>query len=61
MNDSEKIRMEGNRKNFVMDMVHDNPGELPFQTEFRKPQKLIEYGFNTQVYKYFDTTVSLNP
>lgn len=58
MNDSEKIRMEGNRKNFVMDMVHDNPGELPFQTEFRKPQKLIEYGFNTQVYKYFDTTVS---
>lgn len=42
---------------FVMDMVHDNPGEKPFDTAFRKPEKLIEYGYNTQVYRYFATTV----
>lgn len=41
-----------------MDMVHDNPGEEPFDTAFRRPEKLIEYGYNTQVYKYLDTTVS---
>ena len=49
--------MKKSKMNLVMDMVHDNPGEAPFQTAFRKPEKLIEYGFNTQVYKYFDTTV----
>lgn len=45
---------------FVMDMIHDNPGEAPFNTAFRKPEKLMEYGYNTQVYKYFDTTLFLD-
>lgn len=49
--------MTEKQKCFVMDMVHDNPGEEPFETAFRKPEKLIEYGYNTQVYKYFDTTI----
>lgn len=49
--------MRERQHKFVMDMIHDNPGERPFDTAFRKPEKLIEYGFNTQVYKYFDTTV----
>lgn len=53
----EDARMAEGKKHFVMDMIHDNPGEAPFETAFRKPEKLIEYGFNTQVYKYFDTTV----
>lgn len=38
-------------------MVHDNPGEPRFETSFRKPEKLIQYGYNTQVYRYFATTV----
>lgn len=41
-----------------MDMVHDNPGEKPFETAFRKPEKLIEYGYNTQVFRYFATTAA---
>ena len=53
----EESRMTEKQKCFVMDMVHDNPGEEPFETAFRKPEKLIEYGYNTQVYKYFDTTI----
>ena len=40
---------------FIMDMVHDNPGEERFKTEFRKPEKLIEYGYNTQVFKHLNT------
>lgn len=44
---------------FIINMVHDNPGEPPFCTEFRKPKKSIEYGFNTQVFRYCGTTVSL--
>ena len=47
-----------NKIEFVMDMVHDNPGEKPFDTAFRRPEKLIEYGYNTQVYRYFATAVS---
>ncbi len=44
---------------FIMDMVHDNPGEERFNTSFRNPEKLIEYGFNTQVFKHNNTTVTL--
>ena len=44
--------------NFVMDMVHYNPGEKPFDTEFTQPEKLIKYGYNTQVYRYIATAVS---
>lgn len=43
---------------FIMDMVHDNPGEKPFDTAFRNPEKLVKYGYNTQVYRYFATTAS---
>ena len=49
--------MQQDKIKFVMDMVHDNPGEKPFDTAFRKPEKLIDYGYNTQVYRYFATTV----
>lgn len=42
----------------LMDMVHDNPGEERTKTAFRNPEKLLEYGYNTQVFKHNDTTVS---
>ncbi len=45
---------------FIMDMVHDNPGEERFKTEFRKPEKLIEYGYNTQVFKHSNTIVDFS-
>lgn len=41
-----------------MDMVHDNPGEERTKTSFRNPEKLLEYGYNTQVFKHNDTTVT---
>ncbi len=43
---------------FILNMVHDNPGEEPFATEFRNPEKSIEYGFNTQVFRQCGTTAS---
>lgn len=43
---------------FIMDMVHDNPGEPRFVTKFRDPKVLIDYGFNTQVFRQNNTAVS---
>jgi len=34
---------------FVLDMVHDNPGEPPQPTAFRDPRKLADWGYNGQV------------
>lgn len=43
---------------FIMDMVHHNPGEAPFETNFLKPEKLREYGYNAQVFKHINTAVN---
>lgn len=43
---------------FIMDMVHDNPGEPRFNTSFRNPEKLVSYGYNTQVFRQNNTTVT---
>lgn len=40
---------------FIMDMVHDNPGEKRTETIFRNPETLVEYGYNTQVFKHLNT------
>lgn len=45
---------------FIMDMVHHNPGEPPFETEFLNPKKLAEYGYNAQVFKHINTAVTFN-
>jgi hypothetical protein len=34
---------------FIMDMVQDNPGELPQKTSFRDPRRLADWGYNGQV------------
>lgn len=44
---------------FLMDMVHHNPGEAPFETSFLEPQKLKEYGYNAQVFKHINTALTL--
>lgn len=36
---------------FIIDMVHHNPGEALFDSEFLRPEKLARYGFNGQVSK----------
>ena len=41
-----------------MDMVHDNPGEPRFTTKFRDPKTLVDFGFNTQVFRQNNTAVS---
>ena len=43
---------------FIMDMVHDNPGEPRFATKFRDPETLLDFGFNTQVFRQNNTAVS---
>ena len=43
---------------FIMDMVHDNPGEARFITGFRDPGTLVDFGFNTQVFRQNNTAVS---
>ena len=34
---------------FVLDMVHNNPGEPPQPTAFRDPRRLADWGYNGQV------------
>lgn len=41
---------------FILDMVHDNPGEKPFDTKFRDPAVLRAWGYNGQVIKTFPQT-----
>ncbi len=47
-----------NKMEFIMDMVHHNPGEAPFDTAFLNPEKLCEYGYNSQVFKHINTAVT---
>ena len=39
---------------YMLDMVHHNPGEPPFQTRFSDPAHLVDYGFNGQVFKHIN-------
>lgn len=45
---------------FIMDMVHDNPGEERTKTVFRSPEKLIEFGYNTQVFRQNNATITFD-
>ncbi len=44
---------------YILDMVHHNPGEPPFETAFLKPEKLRAYGFNGQVFKHINCAALL--
>ena len=39
---------------YLLDMVHHNPGEPPFQSAFLDPAHLVDYGFNGQVFKHIN-------
>lgn len=39
---------------YMLDMVHHNPGEPPFQSNFLNPAHLVDYGFNGQVFKHIN-------
>jgi hypothetical protein len=39
---------------FILDMVHHNPGEPPFESAFLDPAHLIRRGFNGQVFKHLN-------
>ena len=43
-----------------LSMVHNNPGEPPFNTKFHNPKVLKEYGFNGQVFKHINTVISFD-
>lgn len=45
---------------FIMDMVHDNPGEIRTKTIFRKPETLTRFGYNTQVFKHLNTIATFS-
>ena len=42
----------------LLDMVHHNPGEPPFQTRFLDPVHLADYGFNGQVFKHLNCVIT---
>lgn len=41
----------------LLDMVHHNPGEPPFQTQFLNPSVLAQLGYNGQVFKHLNCGV----
>lgn len=45
---------------FLMDMVHHNPGESEFSSDFCKPEVLAEYGYTAQVNKHINCAVTFH-
>lgn len=43
---------------YILDMVHHNPGEAPFESKFLDPGHLADYGFNGQVFKHINCVAS---
>jgi hypothetical protein len=50
--------MNGTR--YILDMVHHNPGEPPFQSAFLDPAHLADYGFNGQVFKHINCVATFD-
>jgi hypothetical protein len=44
----------------ILDMVHHNPGEPPFQSRFLDPAHLADYGFNGQVFKHINCVATFD-
>jgi len=45
---------------FLLDMIHDNPGEPPFQTRYRDPEYLASLGYNGQIGKNIITSLTFD-
>jgi hypothetical protein len=39
----------------VMDMVHHNPGEPPFETPYNDPSYVADIGYNSKAYFLFES------
>ena len=48
-------------QNMLLDMVHHNPGEPPFDTRYTDPAFLRELGYTGQVLKHLNACVPLGP
>jgi hypothetical protein len=48
-------------ESLILDLVHENPGEPAFQTEFDSPALLRSFGYNGKVYSLFESpTLAVN-
>ena len=45
---------------FILDMVHHNPGEAPFSSRFLDPAVLARYGWNGQVLKHINCALTFD-
>ncbi|MEO8615204.1 MAG: hypothetical protein ABI600_08700 [Luteolibacter sp.] len=45
---------------FILDMVHHNPGEAPFESAFLDPAHLADRGFNGQVFKHLNCAATFS-
>lgn len=43
------------RRPRVLDLVHDNPGDAPYLTDFNDPETLKAFGFDSKVFMIFDS------
>ena len=51
-----KIVAQNNNYNpLILDMVHNNPGEAPYQSVYNNPSVIKEMGYNGKVYFLFDS------
>jgi hypothetical protein len=50
--------MKGMTEKLLLDMVHHNPGEAPFQSRFLDPAHLADFGFNGQVFKHLNCVIT---
>ncbi len=54
------MNRENQSKKFVMNMVHHNPGEEPFETKYLNPLVVKEQGGNVQVFKHINTALNFS-
>ena len=40
----------------ILDMVHDNPGDIPYESQFNQPEYLKSMGFNGKVFSLFKSS-----
>lgn len=52
MNDFPSLSLRTPR---VLDLVHDNPGDAPFDTAFNDPETLKAFGYDSKVFMIFDS------
>ncbi len=49
------VQQKNEKSPLILDMVHHNPGEEPYKTEFNNPAVVKEMGYNGKVYFLFES------